>query len=273
MEFTLSLNQSAEFMQKSLKTKVLSLTLGVSLIVVQSACVKKNVGPGGTSAISGTITGQDFEQGENEIQHITFTSGSQLEHGDYFLLNDLTSGINYYIYFSNPNWISSANPNLEGRTGLQVVFNYSDSNVDIAQAVKAKIESIGVLSANLTLQQDILTLTWKSRKNVVDPDNGTTNFAVDVSNQGEADFLQTGVLNMAEKRVYLCYGENTYPSEDVRTNQLGEFMFTDLQKGTYKVYVISMSPPYEEMHKEVAKTVVISEDKSIVNAGALGIFY
>jgi hypothetical protein len=273
MEFTLSLNQSAEFMQKSLKTKARSFTLGVAILFVQSSCVKKNVGPGGTSAIKGTVTGQDFKQGKNEIQHITFTSGAQLEHGDYFLLNDLTSGMNFYIYFSNPNWISSANPNLEGRIGLQVVFNYSDSNVDIAQAVKAKIESIGVLNANLTLQQDILTLSWKSRKNVVDPDNGTTNFAVDVSNQGEADFLQTGALNIAEKRVYLCYGDNSYPSEDVRTNQLGEFIFTDLQKGSYKVYVMSMEPPLEQMNKEVAKTVMISEDKSIINAGVLGIYY
>ncbi len=273
MEFTLLLNQSAEFMQKSLKTKALSFILGVAVLFLQSACVKKNVGPGGTSAIKGTVTGQDFKQGENEIQHITFTSGSQLEHGDYFLLNDLTSGTNYYIYFSNPNWISSANPNLQGRTGLQVVFNYSDSNVGIAQAVKVKLESLGVLNANLSLQQDILTLSWKSRKNVVDPDNGTTNFAVDVSNQGEADLLQSGVLNMAEKRVYLCYGDNTYPSEDVRTNQLGEFFFPDLQKGAYKVYVISISPPYEEIHKEVAKTVTITEEKSIVNAGVLGIYY
>ena len=273
MEFILSLNQSAEFMQKSLKTKVLSFTLGVTIIFIQPACVKKNVGPGGTSGITGTVTGQDFKQGENEIQHITFTSGAQLEHGDYFLLNDLVSGTNYYVYFSNPNWISSANPNLQGRTGLQVVFNYSDSNVSIAQAVKVKLESLGVLSVNLTLQQDILTLSWKNRKNVVDPDNGTTNFAIDVSNQGEADILQTGVLNMAEKRVYLCYGDNNYASEDVRTNLMGEFFFTGLQKGTYKVYVVSIAPPYEEMHKEVAKTVTISEDKSVVNTGALGIFY
>jgi hypothetical protein len=260
-------------MKKSLKTKVLKVTVGVAIIFFQTACVKKNIGPGGTSAIKGSVTGQDFKQGENELQHITFTSGSQLEHGDYFLLNDLTSGTNYYIYFSNPTWISPANPNLQGRTGLEVVFNYSNSNVSIAQAVKVKLESLGVLNANLSLQQDILTLSWKSRKNVVDPDNGTTNFAVDVSNQGEADFLQTGVLNMAEKRVYLCYGDNNYPSEDVRTNQLGEFFFPDLQKGTYKVYVISMEPPLEQMNKEVAKTVTISEDKSIINAGVLGIYY
>lgn len=260
-------------MQKSLKIKASILFIGVAIIFLQAACVKKNVGPGGTSGISGSVTGQDFKQGKNEIQHITFTSGAQLEHGDYFLLNDLISGVNFYIYFKNPNWISSANPNLEGRTGLEVVFNYSDSNVDIAQAVKTKLESVGVLSANLSLQQDILTLSWKSRKNVVDPDNGTTNFAVDVSTQGEADFLQTGAINIAEKRVYLCYGDNSYASQDVRTNQLGEFLFTDLQKGTYKVYVISMSPPYEEMHKEVGETVVISEDKSIVNAGVLEIFF
>ena len=273
MEFILLLKQNMVFMQKSLKTKSLYLSLGIVFVFFHTSCVKKMVGPGGTSAIKGIVTGQDFKQGENEIQHITFTGGSQLEHGDYFLLNDLTYGANYYIYFSNPTWISPANPNLQGRIGLEVIFNYSDSNVDIAQAVKTKLESVGVLSANLSLQQDILTLSWKSRDNVVDPDNGTTNFAVDVSNQGVADFLQTGVLSMAEKRVYLCYGDNSYSSEDVRTNQLGEFFFTNLQKGTYKVYVISMAPPYEEMHKEVAKIVTITEDKSIVNAGVLGIYY
>jgi hypothetical protein len=99
-------------MQKSLKIKASILFIGVAIIFLQTACVKKNVGPGGTSGITGSVTGQDFKQGKNEIQHITFTSGAQLEHGDYFLLNDLTSGVNFYIYFTNPNWISSANPNL-----------------------------------------------------------------------------------------------------------------------------------------------------------------
>jgi hypothetical protein len=34
-----------------------------------------------------------------------------------------------------------------------------------------------------------------------------------------------------------------------------------------------MEPPFEEMNKEVAKKVIIAEDKSIVDAGVLGIYY
>ncbi|MEY4486035.1 MAG: hypothetical protein RL440_566, partial [Bacteroidota bacterium] len=163
-------------MRKSLNNKGVLLLL-IVLFITTFSCVKKYPGQGGTSAIKGKVTGQDFIAGENEVQQITFTSGSQIEHGDYFLLNEVKDGNNYYIYFKNPTWVSAANPNIQGRIGLEVVFNYSDANTTIAQAVKNKIAGLGVLNFTMALDQDILTLSYKSHQAIPDPDNGTTNFA------------------------------------------------------------------------------------------------
>jgi hypothetical protein len=259
-------------MKKLVNNSFIAL-FSILLLTNTTSCIKKNPGPGGTSAIKGKITGQDFIVGENEVQQIIFTSGSQIEHGDYFLLNEVKDGNNYYIYFKNPTWVSAANPNIQGRIGLEVVFNYSDANTTIAQAVKNKIAGLGVLNFTMALDQDILTLSYKSHQAIPDPDNGTTNFALDVSNQGSPDQLVSTILNMAEKRVYLCYGDSQYASEDIRTNQNGEFMFTGLQPGKYKVYVMSDNPTVSNMQNEVASVVQISEDESIIDAGTLQIYF
>ncbi|MEN9700518.1 MAG: hypothetical protein RLZZ301_1716 [Bacteroidota bacterium] len=248
------------------------LLLITSLLVFNS-CIKTVPGPGGTSEIKGLVTGQNVIFGQNEIQQITFTPGSQLEHGDYFLLNSVVSSSNYYIYFTNPNWVSESDPHLQGRIGLEVVFNYSDSNVEIAQAVKTKLASIGVLNFNMTLTGDILTLSYKNWAAILDPDNGSTSFAIDIVNQGNAAQIETSVLAMAEKRVYLCYNDDPYASQDTKTNSAGQFYFTGLQTGTYKVYTISKNPPFANEHIEVSKSVNITEKESVVDAGTLAIYF
>ncbi len=259
-------------MRKSLNNKGVLLLL-IVLFITTFSCVKKYPGQGGTSAIKGKVTGQDFIAGENEVQQITFTSGSQIEHGDYFLLNEVKDGNNYYIYFKNPTWVSAANPNIQGRIGLEVVFNYSDANTTIAQAVKNKIAGLGVLNFTMALDQDILTLSYKSHQAIPDPDNGTTNFALDVANQGSADYISPSIQNMAEKNVYICYGENTYASENVKTNTYGEFQFTNLQVGTYKVYVVSENPPIDGQHIEIAQTIEITSKGTISDLGTLHVFH
>lgn len=258
-------------MKKLLKTSKFSLL--VISITTLFGCIKKNPGPGGTSMIKGIVTGQNFSAGENEIQQITFTEGSQLEHGDYFLLNEVKDGENYYIYFKNPNWVSPADPGLQGRIGIEVQFNYSDSNTEIAQAVKNKLAAQGNLAFNMALDNDILTLSYKSRMDISDPDNGTTNFGIDIANQGSADILSPTILNIAEKRVYICYGEQQIPADDIRTTNLGAFEFQNLQIGTYKVYVISENPPYADEHKEIAKTISITEKGTIVDAGIFHTYF
>lgn len=260
-------------MKRLSKIKFTPLFLGICLLLFTNACVKKNPGPGGTSAIKGKVTGQDFIAGENEVQQITFTSGAQIEHGDYFLLNEVKDGNNYYIYFKNPTWVSTANPNIQGRIGLEVVFNYSDANTTIAQAVKNKLASLGAINFNMALDQDILTLAYKSHQAIPDPDNGTTNFALDVANQGSADYISPMVQNMAEKNVYICYGENTFANDNVKTNAYGDFQFSNLQVGTYKVYVVSENPPIEGQHIEIEQTIEITAKGSISDLGTLHVFH
>ena len=138
---------------------------------------------------------------------------------------------------------------------------------------KDKIASLGVLQFNMALNQDILILTYKSKENIPDPDNGTTNFAIDIVNQGKADYQGTAINNLAEQRVYLCYGDDQFPSVDLRTNAQGEFEFKDLQVGTYKVYVVGQLPPNANEHQEVSAVATISEKKSITDIGTLQIWY
>lgn len=263
-------------MKNFLKTKALPIILGLSLSILTNSCVKKNIGPGtgGKAAITGTVAGQDFNSGEYEIQQIIFTPGSEIEHGDYFLLNKVKNANNYYVYFKNPNWVSQADPGIQGRIGIEIVFNYSDSNIEIAAAVKNALANLGnSINFNMSLDQDILNLVYKQRVDIPDPDNGTTNFALDVVNQGSADELSPTVISQAEKRVYLCYGDNEFPDEETRTNHEGEFIFNNLRPGKYKVYVIGMMLGLDQQPVEVAKEVEIIEKESTVNTGQLNIYY
>ncbi|MEY4487411.1 MAG: hypothetical protein RL440_1958, partial [Bacteroidota bacterium] len=129
------------------------------------------------------------------------------------------------------------------------------------------------LNFTMALDQDILTLSYKSHQAIPDPDNGTTNFALDVANQGSADYISPSIQNMAEKNVYICYGENTYASENVKTNTYGEFQFTNLQVGTYKVYVVSENPPIDGQHIEIAQTIEITSKGTISDLGTLHVFH
>ncbi|MBM3916321.1 MAG: carboxypeptidase regulatory-like domain-containing protein [Sphingomonadales bacterium] len=259
-------------MKKLLKISFLSILI-LSLSLLTSACVKKNPGPGGTSAIRGKIMGQEFKPGEVEIQQLIFTGGNQIEHGDYFLLNKVSNNDNYYIYFKNPNWVSVADPGLDGRIGLEVIFNYSDSNLDIAQAVKNKLTTVNPLNFTMSLNQDLLTMVYKQVGDIPDLDNGNTNFATDVVNQGSANFLSTALVPMAEKRVYICYGDDTHPSDDVRTNSNGEFIFENLQVGNYKVYVIGDQANSSNIPEEVSQNVLIEVKESIKDIGTLQIIF
>ena len=94
--------------------KIKSILFAGLVAIAFSSC-EKIAGPGGTSTITGTVSGINETYGQYESIEITVTPGSLLEHGDYFIVNQL-SGDNYYFYFNNPVWVTSADPALQGRT-------------------------------------------------------------------------------------------------------------------------------------------------------------
>ena len=125
----------------------------------------------------------------------------------------------------------------------------------------------------MSLSQDLLTLVYKQVGDIPDLDNGSTNFATDVANQGSLNYLSPNLVPVAEKRIYICYGDNSYPDDDVRTNANGEFIFENLQIGTYKIYVISDQANNSNIPEEVGQTVLISEKQSIQDIGSLQIIF
>lgn len=60
-------------------------------------------------------------------------------------------------------------------------------------------------------------------------------FGYDANNFG----IVTDSGYLAEARVYLAYGNNTWVDDDTRTSYTGEYVFPFLHTGDYKVWVIN----------------------------------
>ena len=258
-----------------MKHFILPLTLCLVQLTTFTSC-KKIEGPGGTSAIRGKVIGTAGSTdglGEYEIIQVTAQKGTEIEHGEYWLLNGAIGGNLYYIWYNNPTWISNGDPQLQGRTGVQVNFNYSDNNTTIAQATfDALVAAVGN-DFTVTLNQDILILTSLVRQDLPDADNGNISFLVDVANQGKPDeFSSSTAIGMADERVYLIYGESESFNESMKTGAGGEFTFDGLNPGKYKVYALSVDPITGEK-LPVYKSVEITEKGAITNAGEIEVLF
>lgn len=240
----------------------LKAILFATLVALTLSSCEKIAGPGGTSSITGTVTGINSTAGQYEVIEITVTPGSILEHGDYFIVNQL-SGDNYYFYFNNPVWVTSADPALLGRTGIQINFSYDDTNLEIATKVVAALNNSFGNAFDISLDGDIISLTATEMGNIPDPDDVTTSFLIDVANQGEIGIVGTETP-MTDVRVYLCYGENELYDESTRTGENGAFSFRDLQIGKYTVYVLSKDSLTDEYTIPVKQEIEITADGSIV---------
>jgi hypothetical protein len=246
--------------------KIKSILITALVAFAFSSC-DKIAGPGGTSSITGTVSGINESYGQYESIEITVTPGSILEHGDYFILNQL-SGDNYYFYFDNPVWVTSADPELLGRTGVQIDFSYDETNFEIAAKVDSALTAHLGDAFSIATNGDIITLTALEMGNIPDPDDVTTSFLVDVSNQGEVGIIgsETSMTNI---RVYLCYGENELFDESTKTGANGAFAFRDLQIGKYTVYVLSKDSLTNEYTIPVKQEIEITVDGSVVEVGNL----
>jgi hypothetical protein len=238
------------------------------LIGSLSSC-KKIAGPGGTSVIRGKVVGINNSTGEPETLDIIVKNGNDIEHGDYFLLNGVSEDALYYIWYNNPTWVSNGNPNLQGRIGIQVNFNYSDSNLDVANATFAAMNAVISSEFTVTQNNDIISLIALTNVEIADADNGTTNFNVDVTNQGASD-VNGNEAAITEERVYLIYGDGEVFNDIARTGADGVFTFEGLQVGKYKLYALSKDSLTGEK-KPIYKEIEISEKASISDIGIISI--
>ena len=79
----------------------------------------------------------------------------------------------------------------------------------------------------------------------------------------------------AGERVYICYGNSTAISDDVRTGLDGTFEFKYLTKGRYKIFVNSLDTTEKfkgnDTEHPVIKEITINDAKQVVDAGTINI--
>jgi hypothetical protein len=75
----------------------------------------------------------------------------------------------------------------------------------------------------------------------------------------------------ADQRVYIIYGDNQYPDDDVRTGPDGGFRFPWLRKGDYTVYTISECGNFNGCTFAVSVKGTIGSRKEVVEVGDLNI--
>jgi hypothetical protein len=233
----------------------------LALSLVFASC-EKMAGPGGSSAIRGYVEGSNTTSGKNEKIEITVTRGIELEHGDYFILNQ-ANGQNYYFWFDNEAWVSNGDPSLTGRSGVAISYTYNDADTTIARKVEEALDSVMSNSFEISRSGDMLYLNANSNVEIPDPDDVTTSFVIDIAQQGESDIIGEN-LPMANERVYLIYGDGSFYNESARTGAFGDFQFDNLQIGEYQVYVMSKDPLTGEMTKQILEKVSITSEESIV---------
>ncbi|MFK7785016.1 MAG: hypothetical protein AB8B56_07865 [Crocinitomicaceae bacterium] len=252
------------------------------LLAIGFTSCKKVEGPGGTSSIKGNLMGkiiQGSTTSKFEVTHVVIThangvDGSILDNSDYFLLNTPNGGTNYYVWYENTNF-PGQDPGLSGRTGIKVTYSNSESNVTIATNTETAIQSEASADFTVLRNGDILTITNTAAGEVPDADEVNTPFIVDIETQGSGasggGSLSADVA-IAEERVYLIYGEEDFYSESVRTDEDGNFQFTGLTRGDYRIYALSIDTTSSIGGMERAElNASITEKKQVVNAGQLNI--
>jgi hypothetical protein len=260
-------------------TYLIALCLGGAMLF--SSC-KKIEGPGGTSSITGNVSGLTLSSSggnaaEQEVTTIICThadgiGGSILDNSDYFLLNTPNGGTNYYVWYENTNWLGQ-DPNLSGRTGIKITYSNSESNVTIAINTEAAISAAASGDYTVSILNDMLTITNVAFGEVADADDMNTPFSVDILNQGKSALSGTSSSvegPMVDERVYIIYGEEDFYSESIRTDANGDFQFKGLTPGDYRIYAFSvdtLSPVFAEMQVEVSAT--ISDKKEVVSAPSM----
>lgn len=247
-------------------------------LVSLTAC-KKEEGSGGTSAITGNVSGRTYStnggnSAEQEITQIIIPHGSDINDAEYVLLNTPNGGTLYYLWFK---WNSGVQPDpgLAGRTGIQVTYDFTESNATVAANALAALNAAASTDFTFSLNNDIITLTNIATGEVTDADELSSNILIDIQNQGQGataggtSYVEGPVV---DERVYLVYGDEGYYSESVRTDAEGNYRFSDLNRGTYTVFAFSEDTlNLGGTLTQVETTVEIVNKKEIVEAADLNI--
>lgn len=251
----------------SVKNSVNKLLFYILIFSLALGCQKVE-GTGGTSTIKGQVLSQKYSVAEAEITELILTNGTQVEHGDYWLLNTPDTDKYYYVWYDNPSWITDGDPSLNGRIGVKVTFNYSNSNLELASKTKAAILSQSN-AFRIDVLNDILLLENLQKGEVPDANELTTPFEINIKAQGRERALSNIEVAIDEK-VYITYGQSGIYNDVVRTGPDGKFQLNFLTIGDYKIYVNSVDT-ITHSQVPIELEVQILEKKSIIELGTIKI--
>lgn len=259
--------------------KKITIAIVLGGLVCLTSC-KKVEGSGGTSSITGTISGRTYsttnpKPAQQEITQIVIPAGNDINDGEYILLNTPTGGTLYYLWFKWDNGVQP-DPNLSGRTGIQVTYSFLESNSTVAANTLIALNSIAGANYSFSINNDIITITNIATGEVTDAQELTSNIVVDTQNQGgDATTGSTSYTEgpMVEERIYLVYGDESFYSESVRTDANGNYTFKDLNRGKYTVYAFTEDTlSLGGTLSQVETTVEIAKKKEVVSATELYIY-
>jgi len=166
-----------------------------------------------TDATSGTITGGTFGTSVT-------TQGvvSDLLSGDYFYLSSTTT--DYYVWYNVDG--AGGNPNIGGRTGIEVALTLSDNADAVASKTSAAINALGDFSAGSA--GSTVTVTNTIGGVAANGSNQTVggSFSVSTSNQGTNSIIEEGDYFLVDSPgtnyyVWFNYGAASDPSIGGRT--------------------------------------------------------
>jgi hypothetical protein len=249
--------------------KIKQLILVIGLGITFFSC-NKQAGPGGTSIIKGKLIGQNHSSAKTEITEVIFTNGNKVEHGDYWLLNTPSTNSYFYIWYDNPTWVSDGDPHLGGRTGIKVSFNYSDSNLDIANNTKDAIQNTTNMF-DISILNDILIITNTQAGETPDATDVSTPFDFNIKTQGEDSWIDAPSALVGEK-IYITYGNNDVYNDNATTGPDGSFMFTNLTKGDYNIQYLNKDTLTNITTLESLQTI-ISKNKSVIDLEEINVLY
>ncbi len=213
-----------------------------TIITLTLFSCSKEEGQGGRASISGTIEGTEISTARAEITEIICPPGSAINIADntknYWLIN--TPGINdYVIYYTGLTDNRPEGGNLN-RTEIRVILNGNPGGAAVAQATEFELNLLNVdYDFDITRDGELLTMKCTDKGAVPDADNGGSTFLVDTETQGR-DQVTEFSGKFPDEDVYIIYGDkDDFYDDNVKTSYDGNFKFTNLRKGNYRIFAYS----------------------------------
>jgi hypothetical protein len=223
-------------------------------ILLFSSC-KKNEGKGGSSAITGVLTTNVYNNSDSLI-------------GKYPKANE-----DLFIIYGEGNtfYNDKISTSYDGsfkfdylEKGKYTIYYYEDC------ATCPEEEQVVLIPAEISKNKSTLELGELNVKKISNKGTSSIEGSIFVKNYNSTGtFINEGPG--ADIDVYIIYNDNLTYSDRIRSNNNGDFSFPNLANGHYTIYAYSDCPSCPDGLQAVLSSVNITTQNEIVNTGTITI--